>query len=266
MPKGRNELRDELITDARYGKITPQEAEAEARAAGLSPFETQPEAAAFDPMAESRWPIVMAIAWIAWRDAQLVMEQGTEFRSLCSHWIFQEWNEPAQDGQSFAKRQGWFLEPWHSSTAVRLSMSDAYLRSSGQLPESARFTPRQAESELWRALSEERLAAEGFDRSGVLIEIPSREWTHLKLFEEGEQDVFKYDALDRDEPYTKVRFRREDLIRLWPRYETLHVDSLDLGPIADLHLEPMTTHASHVPLSVALCWVITQGGTPIGTA
>jgi hypothetical protein len=255
-----SELREELITKARYGKITPQEAEAEARAAGLSPFETQPDSAAFDPMAESRWPIAMAIAWIAWRDAQLVMEQGAEFRSLCSHWIFQEWNESTQSGQSLTKRAGWFLEPWRSSTAVRLSMLDAVLRGRGQLPASARLTPSQAERELWRALSEERLAAEGFDRDGELIEIPARQWTHLKLFEECEQDALKYDALDRDEAYTKVRFRQKDLVSLWPRYETIDIDSLDLGPIADLHLGPMTSDASHVPLSVALCWVTTQCG------
>jgi hypothetical protein len=260
MSKSLNELRDKLITEARYGKITPQEAEAQAKAAGLAPFETQPELAAFDLMAESRWPIVMAIAWIAWRDPHLVMEQGSEFRSLCTHWIFREWNEPVQNGQSFAKRAGWFLERWPAPTAVGLTFLDAALRSRGELPTSARLTPSQAEQELWRALSEERLTAEGFDRSGALIEIPAREWTHLKLFEERERDVVKYDALDRDEPYKKVRFRREDMVSQWPRYVTVDIASLDLGAIADLHLEPMSTKASHVPLSVALCWVITGGG------
>jgi hypothetical protein len=54
MLKRLDELRDKLLTEARYGKITPQQAEAQAKAAGLPPFETQPDLAAFDPMAESR--------------------------------------------------------------------------------------------------------------------------------------------------------------------------------------------------------------------
>jgi hypothetical protein len=53
----------------------------------------------------------------------------------------------------------------------------------------------------------------------MLVEIPSREWAHLQSFEERDRDVFKYENLDRYEPYTKVRFRRDDLVRLWPRPE-----------------------------------------------
>jgi len=84
------------------------------------------------------------------------------------------------------------------------------------LPASARLIPSQAESELWRALSEGRLKAEGFDKGGSLVEIRAGEWTHLKLFAEPNQDVLKYDPLDRDEPYTKVRLRRDDLLANWP--------------------------------------------------
>jgi hypothetical protein len=54
--------RDELISLARYGKITPAEAEAIAAAEGLPPFEQQPELPAFDPMIEPRWSIVMAVS------------------------------------------------------------------------------------------------------------------------------------------------------------------------------------------------------------
>ncbi|MDP3512324.1 MAG: hypothetical protein Q8S20_06215, partial [Sulfuritalea sp.] len=254
-------LRDELITAARYGRITPEEAEAKVREAGLSPLGKEPGAEEFDPMTESRWPLVMAIAWIAWRDVQLVKEQWAEYRSRCSHWIFREWKEPTEEGQSFEKRAGWFLEPLHGSTAVRLTMLDVLLRSESELPSSARFTPTQAERELWRALAEQRLTAEGFDRTGALIDIPAREWAHLKLYEKGEQDVLRYDALDATEAYSKVRFRREDLVSLWPRSESVDVNSLDLGSIGGQYLQPMATAASHVPLSVALCWVITQGGT-----
>src|SRR5215211_5848840 len=79
---------DEILYLARQEEITPQEAEAMAAAEGLPPFEQQPELPAFDPMEESRWSIVMAVAWIAWRDIDLVRENCPGFRSKSTHWIF----------------------------------------------------------------------------------------------------------------------------------------------------------------------------------
>src|SRR5687768_9991396 len=77
--------RNEIISLARYGKISPEEAENEAAAKGSKPFASQPEMPAFDPMQESRWTITMAIAWIAWRDTGLVRENSLEFSSECRH-------------------------------------------------------------------------------------------------------------------------------------------------------------------------------------
>jgi hypothetical protein len=259
MSKRLGGLRDQLIAKARYGKIFPEEAEAQAKAAGLPPFETQPEFADFDPMAKSRWPIVQAIAWIAWRDLHLVLEQGNEFRRHCTRFTFREWKESAQSEQIL---EGWFLEPLPVSTAARLAFHYSELERNEQSPEAGRLNLRQAERELWEALAQENLKAEGFDKNGVPVDIPAREWTHLKLVEEHDEDVLKYDVISSDEPYTKVHFRRDDLIRLWPpRYKPVDIDSLDLGMIADLHLEPMKSLDSHIPLSVALAWVITHGGT-----
>lgn len=216
MSKRSSNLREEILADALYGRITPEQAEARASEADLPPFERQPEFDAFDPMKKSRWSIVMAIAWVAWRDPQLVMEQGAEFRSQSTIWRFREWNEPVEGGQDFAQRAGWFLETWHEATAMRIAVVDARMRHLGQLPPTVEFTPTQAEEELWRALSDDRLKGEGFDRNGTLVEIPAREWEHLKLFEDGKRDVLRYDALNREEPFKDVRFRRIDLVRLWP--------------------------------------------------
>jgi len=114
------------------------------------------------------------------------------------------------------------------------------------------MTIAQAQAELWRALSDEKLWAEGFDSKGKLTQIPSMEWTHLKLFEDGRKDVFRYDALDRSEPYTEVRFKRDDLMRLWEAW-----------PVEAYMIEPMTrpTSAGYVPLSSALLWICTRAGT-----
>lgn len=115
---GSDELdrRNKLIAMARYGKITPAEAEAEAVAAGLAPFAQQPALPDFDPMLDARWSIVMAVAWIAWRDLTRVRENCSAFRSESVHWVFREWNEPINDGTAFAAQKGWFLERWSEPT------------------------------------------------------------------------------------------------------------------------------------------------------
>jgi hypothetical protein len=78
--------RDVLISKVQHGELTPEQAETEAAAQGLPPFETTPDPARYDPMTESRWTLVMAIAWIAWRDIKYVQECGSEFSSKCTIW------------------------------------------------------------------------------------------------------------------------------------------------------------------------------------
>jgi hypothetical protein len=62
-------FRDVLISKVQHGELTPEQAEAEAAANSLPPFEKTPDLAEYDPLMESRWTLVMAVAWIAWRDS-----------------------------------------------------------------------------------------------------------------------------------------------------------------------------------------------------
>lgn len=216
MIKDANDLRDEIISKVRIGELTPGEAEAEAEAAGLPPFANQPAFADFNPMVQSRWSIVMTVAWIAWRDLQVVAEQQPAYRSQCTHWVPHDWNQPTDGGKRFEIRTGWFLEPWHPSTTLQLQLADKLSGAEWKAPGPAGLGPHEAEVSLWEALSEGRLRAEGFNRASGLVEIPVGEWTHLKLFGDLEQDILKYDSLDYDQPYTKVRLQRDDVLRLWP--------------------------------------------------
>ena len=256
--------RDELITLARYGEVTPEEAEAEARANGQESFERQPELPAFDPMRESRWSMVMAVAWIAWRDIGRVRENCPGFRSECSHWIFREWNEPVENGSAFAPRAGWFLETWHEATTVRLSMMESILKARHELPSTWQMAVREAEEALWRALSDEHLVAEALNDHGKPVDIPAREWSYLKLFEEGKRDVLKYDALDRRAPFTEVKLRRDDLMALWPESKGFEPDEeCTTWPITPSMLDPINAAgtAGYVPLCTALQWIMTSAGT-----
>jgi hypothetical protein len=256
--------RDELITLARYGKVTPEEAEAEAAAHGFGPFEQQPELPAFDPMLESRWAIVMAIAWIAWRDIRLVRENCPEFRSQSTLWLFREWNEPVNNGTAFEARAGWFLENWSEATTLRLALWEKLRAGRDELPPFRRMSVPEAETALWRALSDGLLVAEGKNDQGRPVDIPEREWSFLKLFEDGKRDALKYDPLDTREPFTNVRLKRDDLLRLWPaarEYEP--ADDGATGAIEPYMLKPIsdTGSAGYVPLCAALQWIMSSAGT-----
>src|SRR3954464_3025157 len=86
-------LRDGLLMQAERGEITAKQAEEVAATHGLEPFERKPDFPRFDPKLKSHWSMVMAVAWIAWRDFDLVREQDPEFRSACFHWIYRKWKD-----------------------------------------------------------------------------------------------------------------------------------------------------------------------------
>jgi hypothetical protein len=227
MPKHLEDLRDELISKARTGETTPEIAEAQAKDAGLPPLASTPDLVEFDPMRESRWTLVMVIVWIAWRDLNHVAEQQANYRERSTHWIFREWKQPSNDGKKFTRQEGWFLEVWHPANFLRLLLEHEYLRSTGELPATSEYSPADAELELRRALSDAKLKAEGFNRNGDLVEIPAREWARLQRFQERDRDVFKYNAIDHDEPYKEILFQRDELIALWPSPEPKSKSEVD---------------------------------------
>jgi hypothetical protein len=252
-------LRDDLISKALYGKITPQQAEEEAHSAGLAPLAFRPAAGKFDPMKESRWTLLQAIAWIAWRDLDLVMEQDPRYRSESTRWSFCRWQVPPPQGEDPQIWDGWVLNSWGPSNSLLLTLEDQHMRADGDLPKTACVTPRESEGKLWRALLAGHLKAEGFDRSGRLNEIPAREWAHLKLIDDRNDQLLKYEALDR-EVFSKVRLSRDEIRQLWPRYEVVDPGALNLGNMTDLPLGLMLSETSYVPLSLAVCWIATGCG------
>lgn len=61
---------DDLIEEAKFGRMSPAAAEAEAARLGLPPLASSPDPKQCDPMVEAWWTIPMTIAWIMWRNAE----------------------------------------------------------------------------------------------------------------------------------------------------------------------------------------------------
>ena len=221
-------LRDRLLMQAERGEITGQQADEAAAAHGLEPFERKPELPRLDPKLKSHWSIVMAVAWIAWRDFGLVREQDPEFCSAYFHWIYRKWNDLSEKTGEPVQRGGHFLETRLAPTVSRLLLRDGLLRGRGNVPSTAIMTIREAIAVLWQALSEDRLIARGFDANGAVIEIPSREWVYLRLRAERGRDVLRYDAVGRPEPFTEITLRQSDVLRLW--LVTGELPSIEISP------------------------------------
>jgi hypothetical protein len=212
----RDLLRERLLMLAEHGEITGKQAEATAAAHGLEPFKRKPEFPRFDPKLKSHWSILMVVAWIAWRDFELVREQDPEFCSACFHWVGRKRKVRLQNDGEPVKRMVYSLEARRAPTVGRLALKDELLRGRANVPSRAVMRIREAVAALWQALSEGHLVAVGFDAHGVVVEIPSREWAYLRLREQGGRDVLSYDAIGRSERFTAVTLRQSDALRLWP--------------------------------------------------
>ena len=170
--------RDWLIEEVMCGRLTPNEAEAQAQKAGIEPLATCPDPAHFDPIQEPFWTFTMAVAWIAWRTENAVREA---WRKYCDEvWFFAkvEWRrDPTGEIHS-----GWQLKQLGPSIS-RLYLLEALNNpDDGDAP--LLLSVRGADAALRRGLLEGSLTASAVhDQFGTRVEIPAVEWQDLKLAE-----------------------------------------------------------------------------------
>lgn len=86
----RHDLQDMKRTDlvdrvARF-RMVPRDAEAEAARGGLERIAAAPDPSVCDPLSMSRWTLAMVLAWIRWRDIDMVRRQCEAYRSECRVW------------------------------------------------------------------------------------------------------------------------------------------------------------------------------------
>jgi hypothetical protein len=112
--------RNDLIDAVRHGRMSPDDADAEALRLGLVPLSYRPDPAAFDPMREPFWTPMMAVAWIAWRTPNAVRGAWAEYRKRCRRWHFKRWRV-GFDGPVV---EGHFLEEDVPASIVSLHLAE----------------------------------------------------------------------------------------------------------------------------------------------
>jgi hypothetical protein len=201
--------RDDLFEEVKYGRMTSDQAEAEAARLGLDPLAAVPDPQKFDPMAEPWWTLPMTVAWIVWRDEQDVLENYDPYRLEWLDWIFRKWRV----GPEGPVHKGHFLEQRKPATLSRLAIS-YYLDATQRRGNPVTF--KEAEKSLWNALQDNQLQATGIPPDGEKrVPIPDFEWRDLKPYEERERDVVRYEAISR-RGYNDVALRRQSVLSLWP--------------------------------------------------
>ena len=140
--------RDDLIEEVKFGRISPEEAEAEAARLGWEPFATAPDPKTCDPRAEPWWTLPMTVAWIPRRNARDVLELYDRYLLQSWHWIFREWRN-GPEGPTF---KGHFLEQPNRVTLPRLMLRENIRRVYETLPEES-VGISDAESLLWKGVA-----------------------------------------------------------------------------------------------------------------
>jgi hypothetical protein len=194
----------------------------------------------------------------------LVRENSDGFRKESIHWARWLWNKPAE-GDTFEQLHGWSPEPRRKLTVPGLSILEAFLKVRDQLPSTARLSVPHAERELWQALADGKLVAEALDANGSPTEIPQREWSYLKLFEERERDVLRHHALDSSVAFLDIKLKRDDLLAHWPEPSAYVPVEFKFSNVEPANVEPIASAdpVGYVPLCAALHWIMTGQGTRI---
>jgi hypothetical protein len=244
--------RDDLIDNVKYGRITPDEAEAEAVRLGLGKLASEPNGSQFDPMRETWWSLPMTVAWMAWRSPDRVREFWDTYRSECWDWHFREWRN-GPDGPVHA---GHFLEQRRPATLLLLSLAESYDSAHGLLPHGA-ISINEAKAKLWEALSEHTLQATGISTdSGERVAIPDYAWRDLRDIEERGRDALRMREVSgvwSNRGYNDVALRRQNIMAIWQPHR-LEERGYSLPAL----VKP--EGPGYMPLYFAAQWIATCGG------
>ena len=231
--------RDDLIDDVQNGRMSWEAAEEEAARLGLPPLARVPDPDSYNPMVETWWTLVMAVAWIAWRSPGKVCEFWDAYRRECWDWHYcgvrEEPDTPVQDT--------WFLKRREPATLSRLVLEGI---------------SEDVNAKLWKALCDNVMQATGMERPNgeERVLIPDHEWCDLVPFQrKGCTDLLarKGQSVSGASGYNDVMVLRQSVMALWPLVRCEECDKL-LPPT----MSP--EGPGYMPLYYAAQWIATRGG------
>lgn len=221
--------RSAIIGRVERGEITPDEAERAAIRRGCGPLKVEPDPAAFDPMAEARWTLPMALAWIRWREPSQVTEWDNRYRLQRSGWVPLTLMIRNGDGGGDVI-SSYTLAQEEAAASCEL-IRETLMRDAPPTPPSARKRPTAAaEKELWSSLTDGHIEALGSSASDGQINpkpIPAHEWSRLAVRTavgpcrvDDSADYLAFEDRPSTPVYVHVDLSREAVVKRWPRTTT----------------------------------------------
>lgn len=254
LPVGETEkIRNGLIEKVQLGEMRPEEADAEAVRLNVGALERRPDSNDFDPIAEKFWTLPMAVAWIAFRDANAVREWWDKYRLECMDWRCRK----SPIGFKGPVTEGYFLEQRPPATLTRMKLEDV---DDGHRDQDPLFsmTVENAIDALIQGLRSWCFEATGVDVSlDERVGIPGNMWHDLKWSAEQPWDVIRSEI----EPGVRtVQFEHV----LVPRGSIMALWSEPYVPItAEPVLPPLVKPegGGFMPLYCAAQWIASKGGS-----
>jgi len=235
--------RDDLISAVHSGRMSPEEAQAEAARLGLPPLEGPADRDALEDPARMRfWTLPMTLAWIMWRDLDRVGSFEPGYVEQCGRWVEHRTSDGLQ----------WLLTPLDPPTLRSVEMRASLEALEDGAPSTAASYAEAIET-LSTGLRSGSLEAIAVDvasgRRGPIptdlwsIATPSGDWGEEMSLEAG-------NALRR---FRQVRVARSVVMSLWR------------PPLAaewGMHLPPPIAPdgLGEMPLFQAALWIATDSG------
>lgn len=233
----RYEQRQDLIDRVEEGLMAPETAEQEALQLGLSPLARDADRSKFPVSSLPAWSPLMALAWILWRDYEIVTDFYDEYRAECLYW---KKVEPKQTmpptPTALLPPTKHFLRPLPTATFNNLKLRmDRETRNARHS-----FVPdiATAQAILSSKLYEGKIAANGIRATTEDYErIEPEAWAILEFEKTLRNGKFVQAHRPGEAYYTKVYLSREHIEREWAAQMTVPVQAQET-PGAPLSQRP----------------------------
>ncbi|MDI7862951.1 hypothetical protein MRS76_13385 [Rhizobiaceae bacterium n13] len=221
VPLLKNDEQRPLLEAVHKGEMTPSEADIKSTELGFGPLAREPAMASYRVQELPTWNLVMAIAWILWRDHEAVTYFYDPYRERCLYWLENGQARPLrpiprrgrhQATPSKPKAELKRLEPATFSNLGVVHYSDVAEKNGRSC---YCKDHHQAQNFLWNALLMEEIFATGINnRTKAMARIDPSYWGLLSIVPTSGSDVASLSDINVP-GYSKVKLRRQDVEHIW---------------------------------------------------
>ncbi len=208
-------FRNHLFDEIAHGNMLPIETEVRLAELGFEPLDKKPNVDDFHPEKEVYWSILMAAAWISWRDMKAVTRNWESYTQHCRFWRSSRGPNQINEGM--------VLESSGRPTLLGLMIEESVGISKPNFPQPS-MTINAARNDLWSKLQAGDLIAVGKQGFGERVPITAHLWLDLSIQGDGikRETLGQPGGSSRSTAWSDVKVKRADVMRIWPNENALN--------------------------------------------